>query len=139
MKSKPDSSRSFRKAPSRFSYRRIGVSNSMIFPASRTIILSLSRMVLSRCATVRTVQSANCERIVDWMRLSVLYDLYSVKVIKEKEIFSKEMKKKMRKKLFRTRKKKSITYSGSTFAVASSSIKILFFLSIARAKQSNCL
>ena len=31
------------------------------------------------------------------------------------------------------------THSGSTFAVASSNIRILFFLNIARAKQSNCL
>lgn len=68
----PASFTSFEKYPWVFSSSFCGVSNSTMSPASNTMILSLSITVCSRCATVMTVQSANCLRIVVWIKLSVL-------------------------------------------------------------------
>jgi hypothetical protein len=56
---------SFRKILFELLRRFDGESNSTIFPVSSTIILSLSIIVLRRCATVRTVHLAKRFRIVD--------------------------------------------------------------------------
>lgn len=126
-KSSPASSTSFRKAPIVFSWRRAGVSNSMMFPASNTIILSLSRIVLSRCATTKTVHSAKCLRIVAWIKLSVLCE--EEKGIKNENFGS----------FFEKINKNFHAHSLSTELVASSKIRILFFLNNALPKHSNCL
>mmetsp|Transcript_6977 Transcript_6977/g.10005 ORF Transcript_6977/g.10005 Transcript_6977/m.10005 type:complete len:221 (-) Transcript_6977:474-1136(-) len=58
--------------------RAAGVSNSATRPSSRTNTLSLSIMVLSRCAIVNTVASAKLARIIFWITASVVLSILAV-------------------------------------------------------------
>lgn len=101
-------------------------------PASRTSILSESITVCSRWATVKTVHSRNFVRMVFWIKASVLQktsknvqNVRKIKLLKYSKIYVKTLSPK-------------VSYSGSTFAVASSSTNILFLRSIARPRQTSC-
>jgi hypothetical protein len=67
----PSSSTSRENIVSLFDSSAAGVSNSATCPPSMQMILSLSMIVLRRCAMVRIVQPGNAVRIVRWIAESV--------------------------------------------------------------------